>query len=333
MGSSLSLTRPLARCSALIIRAIGVLEGIALVGNPDFAIVDEAYPYIAKRLLTDPSPKMKEALRYMIYGKEGVFDAERLIDILLAFETFATNSRSAMGDYEGPAPAIGSTRREAGEASTSAPSPGPPSLFPVPAFGAGPLLPFPAPGQSGVPLFPFPVPNPFGLPMPALAGSGFPAAPAAAFGSDGLPQDGRAREALKFMFSEEGRFFREFLMDELVRSIDALSRDQARLLAEGLGLEGAMVPILLPGARPFVPLVPSVSDEDRKVVANVTKIANFLAGGDASRLLQAADPRMAQELLPFLPAVANEILPELVQRLSSRIAARAVRELYAFADI
>jgi hypothetical protein len=26
---------------ALIIRAIGVLEGIALVGDPDFAIVDE----------------------------------------------------------------------------------------------------------------------------------------------------------------------------------------------------------------------------------------------------------------------------------------------------
>jgi aarF domain-containing kinase len=33
---------------ALIIRAIGVLEGIALVGNSDFAIVDEAYPYIAQ---------------------------------------------------------------------------------------------------------------------------------------------------------------------------------------------------------------------------------------------------------------------------------------------
>lgn len=33
---------------ALIIRAIGVLEGIALVGNPEFAIIDEAYPYIAQ---------------------------------------------------------------------------------------------------------------------------------------------------------------------------------------------------------------------------------------------------------------------------------------------
>lgn len=37
--------------------------GIALVGNPDFAIVDEAYPYIARRLLTDSSPRLREALR------------------------------------------------------------------------------------------------------------------------------------------------------------------------------------------------------------------------------------------------------------------------------
>jgi hypothetical protein len=33
------------------------------VGDPDFAIVDEAYPYIAKRLLTDDSPRLQEALR------------------------------------------------------------------------------------------------------------------------------------------------------------------------------------------------------------------------------------------------------------------------------
>lgn len=33
-----------------VIRAIGVLEGIALVGNPEFAIIDEAFPYVAKRL-------------------------------------------------------------------------------------------------------------------------------------------------------------------------------------------------------------------------------------------------------------------------------------------
>ncbi|KAK8560773.1 hypothetical protein V6N13_026209 [Hibiscus sabdariffa] len=75
---------------ALIIRAIGVLEGIALVGNPDFAIVDEAYPYIAQRLLTDESPRLRNALRYTIYGKSGVFDAERFIDVMQAFENFIT---------------------------------------------------------------------------------------------------------------------------------------------------------------------------------------------------------------------------------------------------
>ena len=50
---------------ALIIRAISVLEGIALVGDPEFAIVDEAYPFIAKLLLTDKSPRLQAALRYM----------------------------------------------------------------------------------------------------------------------------------------------------------------------------------------------------------------------------------------------------------------------------
>lgn len=74
---------------ALVIRAISVLEGIALVGQPDFAIVDEAFPYIARRLLTDKSPRLRAALRYMVYGREGQFDAEKLIDLLQALEKFS----------------------------------------------------------------------------------------------------------------------------------------------------------------------------------------------------------------------------------------------------
>merc|ERR1719324_412407 len=79
---------------ALVIRAIGVLEGIALVGNPEFAIVDEAYPYISRRLLTDKSPRMRDALKYMVYGKEGVLDVDRIIDLLQALEKFV-----AVKDY------------------------------------------------------------------------------------------------------------------------------------------------------------------------------------------------------------------------------------------
>lgn len=82
---------------ALIIRAIGVLEGIALVGDPEFAIVDESYPYIAKRLLTDSSQTSQKALRYMIYGQGNVFDVDRLIDILEAFEEFTSAISTARG--------------------------------------------------------------------------------------------------------------------------------------------------------------------------------------------------------------------------------------------
>lgn len=38
---------------ALILRAFSVLEGIGLEADPDYTIVNECYPYISKRLLTD----------------------------------------------------------------------------------------------------------------------------------------------------------------------------------------------------------------------------------------------------------------------------------------
>jgi aarF domain-containing kinase len=38
---------------ALILRAFSVLEGIGLNNDPNYAIVDQCYPYISKRLITD----------------------------------------------------------------------------------------------------------------------------------------------------------------------------------------------------------------------------------------------------------------------------------------
>ncbi|KAL3162499.1 hypothetical protein ABBQ32_010159 [Trebouxia sp. C0010 RCD-2024] len=94
---------------ALIIRAISVLEGIALVGNPEFAIVDEAYPFVAKMLLTDETPRLRAALKYMVYGKDSVFDADRLIDLLAAFEDFSVAAKSARGDMDVGAPRPGAS--------------------------------------------------------------------------------------------------------------------------------------------------------------------------------------------------------------------------------
>jgi len=60
-----------------------------LTGDPEFKIIDEAYPYIAKRLLTDDSEYMKKALNNLILDKKGNLDIEELIDLLESFETFA----------------------------------------------------------------------------------------------------------------------------------------------------------------------------------------------------------------------------------------------------
>jgi len=44
--------------------------------------------------------------------------------------------------------------------------------------------------------------------------------------NDGPAANSVAREAFKFLVSPEGSFFRDFLMTEIVQSIDALSRKQ-----------------------------------------------------------------------------------------------------------
>lgn len=41
---------------------------------------------------------MKNALRYTIYGKSGVFDAERFIDVMQAFENFISAAKSGGGE-------------------------------------------------------------------------------------------------------------------------------------------------------------------------------------------------------------------------------------------
>ena len=81
---------------ALIIRAISVLEGIALVGDENFAVIDEAYPYIAKRLLTDDSPQIKSALNNVILGDDGKIDIDKMIDLLQSFEKYAKINSFAM---------------------------------------------------------------------------------------------------------------------------------------------------------------------------------------------------------------------------------------------
>lgn len=286
---------------ALIIRAIGVLEGIALVGDPNFAIVDEAFPYISKRLMTDDSPRLREALRYMVYGKSSTFDADRLIDLLDAFETFSDNSKSARGSLD----LNENVDIPASRSNIRTPIP---SLFPIPFPGSDELI---------------------------TAGAGLLTAPLVAMNSlrfsgvDTTDDDVRTREALKFILAPEGAFFREFLMEEAVKSVDALSRNQLRELVVLLGLEDVLIPIIVPGAsRRLMPLAPPLEDDDQVVVQNLAKVVNFLSGGNAVYAFSGFINPAARDLLPYMPELASEVLPEFSRRLFSRISARILRDIF-----
>lgn len=258
---------------ALIIRAIGVLEGIALVGNSDFAIVDEAYPYIAQRLLTDESPRLRSALRYTIYGKSGVFDAERFIDVMQAFENFITAAKSGGGE------SLNGRMAELGILQSQTNS----------------IIPFPSSAYQ-------------------------------------TEQPIQTRAALAFLLSDKGNFFREFLLDEIVKGIDALTREQLVQIMAYLGI-GNAIPVFSMVPAAFVPirpaaLVPYVTEEDRIILNNVQKIIQFLAAGTASNqgLEGASVPRVIQELLPVLPGLSAKVLPEILSRLTSRVMARLIRD-------
>jgi predicted unusual protein kinase regulating ubiquinone biosynthesis (AarF/ABC1/UbiB family) len=78
----------------LILRAFGTLEGLGLSVDSNYAIVDECFPYIARRLLSDDSPRMRAALRSFVYGGSDRLKVSRVKDIAGGFSKF-TNSMGA----------------------------------------------------------------------------------------------------------------------------------------------------------------------------------------------------------------------------------------------
>ena len=66
---------------ALIIRSLVTLEGIAIYIDPNFKVLSEAYPYVAKRLLTDPADELRTSLQELLF-KDGKFRWNRLENLL-----------------------------------------------------------------------------------------------------------------------------------------------------------------------------------------------------------------------------------------------------------
>jgi predicted unusual protein kinase regulating ubiquinone biosynthesis (AarF/ABC1/UbiB family) len=78
-----------------ILRAFTVLEGIGLQNDPDYSIVDACLPYITRRLVTDPSPRSRAALRSFVSsaaasGGARQIDARRAQQLVGGLSTYAS---------------------------------------------------------------------------------------------------------------------------------------------------------------------------------------------------------------------------------------------------
>lgn len=51
--------------------AFSALEGLGLQLDEQYSIVNECFPYLARRLLTEDSERMHKMLRTFLYGKDG----------------------------------------------------------------------------------------------------------------------------------------------------------------------------------------------------------------------------------------------------------------------
>ncbi|GBG89523.1 hypothetical protein CBR_g49313 [Chara braunii] len=67
---------------ALILRSLSVLEGMAMYSDPHYKLLAKAYPYMAKRLLTDASPELRSALEDLLL-KDGTFRWNRLENLMV----------------------------------------------------------------------------------------------------------------------------------------------------------------------------------------------------------------------------------------------------------
>lgn len=323
---------------ALVIRAISVLEGIALVGNPEFAIVDEAYPFISKRLMTSPNPRLKAAFKYMVYGKSKSIDVDRMIDMLTALEKFIAVKEFSDGSAFKKDGVRGD--RQVGRAGDAK---GTRSVADVKYAGTGDN---------------------------AMASTTIPTITSGATAGSSPTQDGPSpgeekavREALRFFFSEEGVLFRDIVVDEVTASIDALSRDAARELVVQLvsiipqafvrvagggalgssRLRGLQVPSFLKV------LAPKLNREDRKTVDNTIRLVRFFAGLEDDKAGSGIDARSMggfvtkaenrAKLLSFVPLIQEYqdsirsfggiIVSKLVDRVAGRVLDATSQAIFA----
>lgn len=85
---------------AILGRAIVTLEGVALTGNPDYGIIMESYPFIARKLLREDRPEIQSALQEVLYSGDDTTNKGLKLSRLLAL---LNNAAGSIATKEGAA--------------------------------------------------------------------------------------------------------------------------------------------------------------------------------------------------------------------------------------
>lgn len=72
---------------ALVIRSLGSLEGTAKILDPEFKVIESAYPFVIGRLLADPSPDMRKILRELVICNDGSIRWNRLERLVRSYNS------------------------------------------------------------------------------------------------------------------------------------------------------------------------------------------------------------------------------------------------------
>eukprot|EP00437_Effrenium_voratum_P007066 CAMPEP_0181426384 /NCGR_PEP_ID=MMETSP1110-20121109/15635_1 /TAXON_ID=174948 /ORGANISM="Symbiodinium sp., Strain CCMP421" /LENGTH=922 /DNA_ID=CAMNT_0023549577 /DNA_START=104 /DNA_END=2868 /DNA_ORIENTATION=+ len=254
----------------LILRAFGTLEGLGLKTNENFAIVKECFPYIARRLITDDSFRMREALRSYLYKGRSRIAVSRIDELATGFGNFTNLMK---GSRTESAAAGGIQMEQNGQNGTHEQSN----------------------GQSNGRV---------------------------------REVDSATREIAEVVFSPDGNFLQDLLIEEGVAAIDALSRASLVRLLRTLG------PLALPLALPLNFLLGGADDqqllsrEDKQSLLVLRRITELVDAGrrPAAETDEAADFGETVRSLQRLQPIAQGLLPSITPGAAS-FAGRFARQL------
>eukprot|EP00434_Breviolum_minutum_P021552 symbB.v1.2.019022.t1/scaffold1541.1/size112753/4 len=258
--------------ATLIIRALATLEGVGLKASSNFSLKSETFPYIARRLLTDDSLRIREALRAYLYKGRSRIAPDRLESLSQGFRTFTNLMK---GD-----------RVEA-----------------------------------------------------AAAGAPTPEAVQAANAEENTENaqnlDFATKDIAAVLFSPDGNFLQDLLIEEGVAAVDALSR---AAVLQALRALNPLGPLAVPVAAPLRLLLGDrleerlLNREDKQALLVIRKIVQIIQAAqseqpepttnslqDLQRLVQLATG-FGPTLLPGATAFSQRFAQRLVQRALQRVA-------------